>query len=94
LNNIHGGKLIYRVREQSISQGYQKCKREHSKAMYTGSGDTGMQRWAGTRSETILNKKQGWDLITSKFMEQKFWESQKSCGNDSSGFLLCPMTPL
>jgi len=29
------GSLIYRVMEQSISQGYQKCEREHSKAMYT-----------------------------------------------------------
>ena len=34
-NNIYGKSLIYGVREQSISQGYQKCKREHSKAMYT-----------------------------------------------------------
>jgi len=35
LNNIHGGSLIYGVREQSISQEYHKCKREHSKAIYT-----------------------------------------------------------
>jgi len=35
LNDIHGGSLIYGIREQSISQGYWKCEREHSKAMYT-----------------------------------------------------------
>jgi len=34
-SNIHGGSLIYGIREQSISQGYWKCEREHSKAMYT-----------------------------------------------------------
>ena len=35
LNNIHEQSLIYRVKEQSISQGYLKCKRKHSEAMYT-----------------------------------------------------------
>jgi len=31
-------------------------------------GDTGMQRWEVTRSKIyIINGKQGWDLITSKF---------------------------
>ena len=35
LNNIHDKSPIYRVREQSISQGYQKCERKHSKVIYT-----------------------------------------------------------
>ena len=52
LNNIHGGSLIHGVREQSISQGYWKCEREHSNAISTGSGDTGMQRQTKTRNET------------------------------------------
>ena len=34
-NNIHDKNLIYGVREQSISQGYQKCEIEHRKAIYT-----------------------------------------------------------
>ena len=47
---------IYGVREQSISWGYQKCERKHSKAMYTGMRDTGMQKWEETRSETYHNR--------------------------------------
>ena len=50
------GSLIYRVREQSISQGYQKCKREHSKVMYTWMGNIGMWRWEETRNETYTNR--------------------------------------
>jgi len=65
--HIHEQSLIYRVSEQSISQGYQKSRKKHSKAKYTWLRDTGMQRWTGTRSETYTNREQGWDLITSEF---------------------------
>jgi len=66
-NNIHGESFIYGVREKSISRGYWKCKREHSKAMFTWSRDTGMQRWTGTRSGTYTNREQGQTLIASEF---------------------------
>ena len=67
LNNIHDGSLIYGVREQSISQGYGKCKRKHSKEMYTWLREQECRDGQEQEARLILNRKQGWDLITSRF---------------------------
>ena len=50
MNNIHGGSLIYGVREQSISQGYQECKN-------TQQGNVYMNK-RHRNAETDRNKKQ------------------------------------
>jgi len=62
LNTYMNKSLIYGIRAQSISWGYQKCEKEHSKAMYTGTIDTGMQRQRKEEASLILQQETGSEL--------------------------------